>query len=667
MNNNNISSVAYDYVFIGLGCGNSLLLLALHRAKRLENKRILIIEPSLKQSNDRTFCFWMEPQDLLEHGLEALVAHEWSRVIVGQAMEQGMGGKKYYHIPGISLYNEASRLVSLYPVERIFEPYNLEAEEKQGLCCITLGERKVYAHNVFDNRPPRYHLPRGSESELVQSFFGWEIETNEDVWDKEVFTMMDFEVPQNGSTQFMYVLPFSKTRALFEITRFGNHKLEKNEAESLLSSYLDALNLKYTVVSQEEGVIPMNSSKRITGASVSNWFSTGERGGQLKPSTGYSFVRSLRHADQLVKQISEHGATKVKVNNRFVYYDRLLLAILRDKPNRGKDIFVQLFAKNSATRVMDFLDEKTTFKEDLRILKSLPLGLFLGTAFNDLCGRFLNALKAIPIFLWFAILAFVLNTFQWIEVQLSLIIIGYLVLGIPHGALDHLHAIKDFNFGRFAIYILAYFGLGALIYALFAWNPWLGLTLFIGFSALHFGETDFYCWSLSNRWLALGWGTYALLGLLFSHGMEVQGILKQMGIDAEGILHSAPTIGFLWLVLGGLIFLSIYRTRTILLSVLGLMLLQEVPLVIAFSVYFIGQHSVNGWKMIRNAVDKKDVSLWLHALPFTLGAILLCYACLHFFGFTWGQIFIFLAALSFPHVLLMFRLNNTNSQSRSAL
>jgi len=87
MNNNNVSSVAYDFVFIGLGCGNSLLLLALHRAKRLENKRILIIEPSLKQSNDRTFCFWMEPKDLLEHGLEALVAHEWSRVIVGEAME----------------------------------------------------------------------------------------------------------------------------------------------------------------------------------------------------------------------------------------------------------------------------------------------------------------------------------------------------------------------------------------------------------------------------------------------------------------------------------------------------------------------------------------------------------------------------------------------------
>jgi TM2 domain-containing membrane protein YozV len=46
--------------------------------------------------------------------------------------------------------------------------------------------------------------------------------------------------------------------------------------------------------------------------------------------------------------------------------------------------------------------------------------------------------------------------------------------------------------------------------------------------------------------------------------------------------------------------------------------------------------------------------MWLQALPFTLGALVLFGAYLYLIQEpNWGQVFIFLSALSFPHVYYM--------------
>jgi hypothetical protein len=52
---------------------------------------------------------------------------------------------------------------------------------------------------------------------------------------------------------------------------------------------------------------------------------------------------------------------------------------------------------------------------------------------------------------------------------------------------------------------------------------------------------------------------------------------------------------------------------------------------------------------------------WIQALPFTLGACLLFGVNANLGSFTWGQVFIFLAALSFPHVVLMATLYRRSS------
>jgi hypothetical protein len=88
-----------------------------------------------------------------------------------------------------------------------------------------------------------------------------------------------------------------------------------------------------------------------------------------------------------------------------------------------------------------------------------------------------------------------------------------------------------------------------------------------------------------------------------------------------------------------------------------LLIAAQLPLLVAFGLYFIFQHSVNGWQQLRLSHEMTNTRLWIHALPFTLGSFLVL-GVLYYLDIpvNWGQAFIFLSALSFPHVLLMHRI-----------
>jgi hypothetical protein len=88
-----------------------------------------------------------------------------------------------------------------------------------------------------------------------------------------------------------------------------------------------------------------------------------------------------------------------------------------------------------------------------------------------------------------------------------------------------------------------------------------------------------------------------------------------------------------------------------------LLIAAQLPLLVAFGLYFIFQHSVNGWQQLKLSLQMSNSRLWMHALPFTLGSFIIL-GVLYYFDFpvNWGQAFIFLSALSFPHVLLMHRI-----------
>ena len=640
-----LQELPYDYAFIGMGCANSLILLELDRAGLLVGKRIVVYEPEQKKANDRTFCFWLEPKVLQDAGLDKIVSHSWSAVKVNELSAQSLAGKKYFYLRADALYAHTSQLLSQYDVtlrQELLQDYP-----------------KALAHFVFDSRPPHFDINHQIDVQISQSFYGWLVETEAPIFDPEVFTMMDFSIPQNGHTQFLYVLPFDTRQALIEPTRFGEVLISEQEATHVIEKFLEERNTPFQILEKEQGCIPMCSAALQNEALPKNWFRTGAGSGQLKPSTGYSFVRSLTDAQCIVKSI---GLTPAKLNrrkspNRFSYYDRLLLSIIAKKPEKGKEIFTKLFQYNTAAKVLNFLDEKSTPFQEMRLMSTLPILLFLNAAIFDAIGKFGSFLAKRSVAFYMTITLLVFQQFQLGMLSNLILIVGLLSIGLPHGALDHLYSVSN----KLRIpwrFVGVYLGLGLLVLLLWYLLPVIALLIFLAYTAWHFGQADFEIWNLRSGFTSFFWGSLVLALILGSHWIETNQILNQMGIEIPKYLSfsfdfSQINTGLL-AILGMLLLFTRSFFSRIIETIVVLILGMGLPLLPAFVSYFVFQHSLHGWFHLSNKLKLNHQKMWFQALPFTLGALVLFGVYLYLIQEpNWGQVFIFLSALSFPHVYYM--------------
>ena len=237
----------------------------------------------------------------------------------------------------------------------------------------------------------------------------------------------------------------------------------------------------------------------------------------------------------------------------------------------------------------------------------------------------------------------------------AILLVGLLAIGIPHGALDHLYTVSD----QLRIpwkFIAIYLCLGLFILLLWWLFPAAALLVFLMYTAWHFGQADFEIWNLSSGLKSFFWGSMALAIILASHWTETTLILKEMGITIPHIYGSEMESDYLWQILLIITLflpkqvLQFSKKETFLMFIMGAWL----PLLPAFGCYFIFQHSVHGWLHLRQKLSMSHQKMWFQALPFTIGALLLFSAYLYFVQEpNWGQVFIFLSALSFPHVYYM--------------
>ena len=238
------SSTYIDYAFLGLGCGNSLMLLQLAEEGLLAGKHILVIEPDSNGTSNRTFCFWMDPERVRSSFLLGLVEHQWTKVLAGDTVQE-LEPLRYYRISGKGLTDQARSILAKEQVFTIEARYEEEPAFEDDFAKLSIGGVSFHTRYVFDNRPPKYSPAHVSESRLFQSFYGWEIASQAAVFDPACFTMMDFKVQQDGATQFMYVLPFDAHRALVEITRFGEENISSELATQALKTYLEERSIGY--------------------------------------------------------------------------------------------------------------------------------------------------------------------------------------------------------------------------------------------------------------------------------------------------------------------------------------------------------------------------------------------------------------------------------------
>ena len=208
---------------------------------------------------------------------------------------------------------------------------------------------------------------------LKQHFVGWFIKTKTNVFDDEVATFMDFNIPQKDNTRFMYVLPLSKTEALFEYTLFSKDHLLHKEYEDAIGTYLKNKGITdYKIIEKERGSIPMTSyvfSKKNS----KNILYIGTAGGWTKASTGYTFMNTTKKTKKLVEFLkTNNDLSKFSKRDKYWFYDLLLLDVLASDNGNGAQLFSSLFQKTNIKTIFKFLDEDSNILEDLKIITGVP-------------------------------------------------------------------------------------------------------------------------------------------------------------------------------------------------------------------------------------------------------------------------------------------------------
>ena len=280
----------------------------------------------------------------------------------------------------------------------------------------------------------------------------------------------------------------------------------------------------------------------------------------------------------------------------------------------------------------------------------------------------------------FSIIAFKITYFTISPlICLSLI----LSIGVCHGSLDNLKGRKLFQiFGinNFFIFYLSYILISVSVIILWMIIPSTSLLIFLIVASHHFGKEDTQFLiikdSYLNQLLFLLKGSLIILAPMYFHFDETISIFKLLLVENETFYEFLNLIETNKILLYGIIVSTLssiilfsknfeLKKFTIFLDYFSILIVNYFfsPL-IAFTIYFCFLHSIRHSISLMSELDKNDLTNGLKifikkAMPLTILTATFCFLGLYFLNNTYSfdssilkMIFIGLASLTFPHILL---------------
>lgn len=240
--------------------------------------------------------------------------------------------------------------------------------------------------------------------------------------------------------------------------------------------------------------------------------------------------------------------------------------------------------------------------------------------------------------------------------------IGFIFPGMSHGSLDYHLLLKGSTLSSSRLKILFLY-ISTVLLGAGAWliSPPLILFLFLGNAAFHFGETDLRLNSAFDKLMQFIYGAALISFYFVSHPTETASYLRPFGLSFKSI--DTTTLSYI----SGILFLTLFfislkncQLKSCFNLMFVLALGTQLPLVLAFGIYYILIHSTTAWKDVKNEFKSSTGYLIKKAAPFTLAGLL--FIALAFFIFQQFEIYsdqhvpliiIGLSAITLPHTLTM--------------
>ena len=284
----------------------------------------------------------------------------------------------------------------------------------------------------------------------------------------------------------------------------------------------------------------------------------------------------------------------------------------------------------------------------------------------------------------FSLITFVINNFTVSPLICLLLILS---IGISHGSLDNLKGeklFKIFGINNLLIFYISYILIAILVIVSWIIMPSISLIIFLIVASYHFGKEDTQFLvvekSYLNQLLFFIKGTLIVLAPIYFHFDETVNIFKLLLVDNENFYKFLNFLETNRILLFGIILSTLaniilftknfeIKKFAIFLDYFSILILNYYfsPL-LAFTMYFCFLHSIRHIITLILELEKNDLNLGFKmfvkkALPLTILTVCLSLIVLYFINNTYTFdssvlkiIFIGLASLTFPHILLEYLL-----------
>jgi lycopene beta-cyclase len=341
---------------------------------------IALLDRRTTFGRDRTWCSW----GVRPHVFSGLEQHSWAawEVVTSRGASRHDGGRHpYVHLDSRDVYDHAlARLGADASAEVVLGVAVLGADGRR----VRTGAGEWEGGRVYDalalGSPLLPPAATGAVA-LEQQFLGWDVEVDRPLFDPGVATLMDFRLPQDGGLRFLYVLPFSRTRALVEDTSVSAAGPAPQARRAVLDAWLRERGARsWTVHHEERGAIPM-TGRACSASNGPGVHVVGTGAGAVRPSSGYAFARIQRHCRAVADAVAAGREPPSRAGpSRLAAMDRIFLQALRDDPAAFPERFRAMVDGTSPDAFARFMDDAGTIADELRMVGALPKAPFLAAA-----------------------------------------------------------------------------------------------------------------------------------------------------------------------------------------------------------------------------------------------------------------------------------------------
>ena len=281
-----------------------------------------------------------------------------------------------------------------------------------------------------------------------------------------------------------------------------------------------------------------------------------------------------------------------------------------------------------------------------------------------------------------------LSSFEFLRDNSFLILCLFLILslGISHGAIDHIKGkklLKLLNYKSTSTFYILYIFFGLSIILLWLFFSKILLLIFLIVASYHFGKEDSeFINNKSNFELIYFFkGSLVITAPLLFHKNETLNIFNDLKFDISQSLFISNE--FLYILIAISLFASFIISSNKQIDIKSILLMDFISIlllnyflnpILAFTIYFCFLHSIRHSFKLSNELNKKNFikglkEFLIKAIPLTILTAILFLIFLFFLNKYYfldnaisKVIFIGLASLTFPHILLEYLLEKNEKQ-----